>query len=422
MNKQNSVLESVFNNYLKGSTIFKNREALRHDFIPEYLPHREEQIRYLGEILAPSLKGSICSNALIYGKTGTGKTAATKFVLEKLFKKAEELDSNLNICFINCRIAGTEYRIFSKICSNINVDIPFTGLSLGEVFERFKKGLESRKVLLIIVLDEIDSIIKDRGDVILYELTRINGSLKKSKVSILGISNDLKFKELLDPRALSTLSEEEIIFKPYNANELEDILEERAKIAFRFDVISEGTIKLCSALAAAEHGDARRALDLLRVSGELAERKGEKYVFQFYVRKAQNRIEHDRISETLKSLPIHSKIVLLSVYLISKKAVTSSITGDIYNLYIELCSELGYNSLTQRRVSGLINELDVIGLLNSKVISLGRYGRTRKTSLGISHSEVNECFLFDERLKNMVDYNPIYLDSSRFKKKILKNL
>jgi cell division control protein 6 len=412
MNGQGNILETVFENFLRRPNIFKNREALRHDYVPENLPHREEHIQYLGEVLAPSLKGSPCSNALIYGQTGTGKTAVMKFVLGKLIQKAEKLGSSVKVCFVNCRLAGTEYRVFSNLCSNLNIKVPFTGLALGEVFDRFKGGLDLENVLLVIVLDEIDAIVKNRGDVLLYELTRINESLHNSKVAILGISNDLRFKEMLDPRVLSTLSDEEIVFRPYNADELQDILQDRADIAFQGNVLTEGAIKLCAALAAAEHGDARRALDLLRVAGEVAERNGDMCISESHVRQAQKRIEHDRVVETLKSLPTHSKAVLLSVYFFNRSNINRSMTGDIYNLYCELCEELDISPLTQRRVSGLINELDIIGLLNSRVISLGRYGRTKKTSLGIPSRTVRESFFEDERFKTILDYTPSYLTSS----------
>ena len=413
MNKQSEILEDVFNNFLGESRIFKNREALRHDYIPDYLPHREEEIRILGQILGPSLRGTLCSNVLIYGKTGTGKTAVTKFVLKHLAAKADEIKSPLKVSFVNCRLVGTEYRILSALCSSIDVKVPFTGLALGEVFDRFKSALNSKKSILIVALDEIDALIKARGDILLYELTRINENLNQSKVSILGISNDLRFKDMLDPRVLSTLSEEEIVFKPYNAEELQDILEQRSKIAFKKGVSFGTAIKLCSAIAAAEHGDARRALDLLRVAAELAEREGKKIISEDHVYQAQKRIEHDRVVETMKSLPMHSKVVLLSIFLLSKSKAKGFITGDIYNVYCELCEEMGISPLTQRRVSGLINELDIIGLVNSRVVSLGRYGRSKKTTLGIPFKVIKEALLEDERMRSMITYAPRCLSSVR---------
>jgi len=403
---EHRVLDNVFERFLKSPQIFRDRDVLRHDYVPSELPHREEQILLLGEIIAPVLGGSRCSNVFVYGKTGTGKTAVTKFVLSRLLNKAKEVGAPLEVCYVNCRLAGTEYRVFSSLCDTIGVNVPFTGLALGEVFDRFKEGVDARKLLLIVVLDEIDALVMSRGDILLYELTRVNETLRHSRISILGISNDLRFKEFLDPRVLSSLSEEEIVFRPYNAAELKDILWNRAKLAFYNNVLQDGAVSLCAALAAAEHGDARRALDLLRVAGELAEREGTENVSEDYIREAEKRIEYDRIAETLRNLPTHSKLVMFSVYLLSRVEANSAITGDIHEVYCEICEEAGLTPLTQRRVSGLINELDTIGLLNSRVISLGRYGRTKKIRLGIARGFIREMFAAEDRLGHLINYAP----------------
>jgi cell division control protein 6 len=355
------------------------------------------------------LRGAPCSNAFLYGKTGTGKTAVTKYVLNRLYSKACELGSSVEICYVNCRLVGTEYRILASLCDALNVKVPFTGLAVGEVFDRFKKGLDKQRKIFIVVLDEIDALIKTRGDTLLYELTRINETLRHGRTSIIGISNDLRFKEFLDPRVLSSLSEEEIIFRPYDAAELQDILWRRAQVAFSEGALLDSAVALCAALAAAEHGDARRALDLLRVAGELAERQGVKYVSENNVRQAEKHVEHDRIVEVIANLPVHSKLVLCSVYLLGKTKINYSITGDIYGIYCELCDQSGLSSLTQRRVSGLISELDMIGLLNARVVSMGRYGRTKKIRLGIGRSLIRNIFNNSDRFQELLDYLPTCL-------------
>ena len=403
------VLDDVFEKFVNGAKLFKDREVLRHDYLPDRLPHREEQIRLLGETVAPVLKCARCSNVFIYGKTGTGKTAVAKYVLSHLEAKAKEYGAPVKFCYVNCRMAGSDYRVFANLGQNIGLAIPFTGLSVGEVFDRFRGGLDASRTVFIVVLDEVDALIKERGDGLLYELTRINETLLRSKVSIIGISNDLRLKEFLDPRVFSSLSEEEVVFRPYDASELRNILLERSRLSFQEGVLSEAALSVCSALAAAEHGDARRALDLLRVAGEVAEREGAKSVAEEHVREAEKHIEHNRIVEALQNSTLHSKLVLLSVYHLSKSSVT---TGEIYDVYNELCGELGVGLLTQRRLSTLVNELDSMGLLNAKVVSMGRYGRTKKIRLEISRTLIRDVFASDARLGRLIDYEPKFLSKN----------
>jgi archaeal cell division control protein 6 len=404
------VLESIFDNFLTGPQLFINRDVLRNDYIPNTLPHRQEHIQRLGAILAPALSGSKISNLFVYGKTGTGKTIVARFVLDRLKKKAENVGAAIRISYVNCRMAGSNYRVLADLCRCVGVEVPFTGLALGEVLDRFKTGLKADKTALIVVLDEIDALVKGRqDDALLYELTRINEQLGQSWIGIVGVSNDLHFKEFLDPRVLSSLSEEEVIFRPYLANELYDILFERARLAFSDGILSEPPLRLCAGLAAGEHGDARRALDLLRVAGELAEREGASTIQEEHVKRAQHKIEHDRVAEVLKSLPVHSKIVLVCAYLATNQAPEGVITGDIYEVYHELCSAAALDPLTQRRVSGLVNELDVMGILNARVVSFGRYGRTKKIRLGVSPRVVLETYSDDTIVGRLFSHIPMSL-------------
>lgn len=397
VSRASDILEMIFER-ATSSSIFINREVLRPDYIPDELPHREEQIARLGSILAPALQGARPSNVFIYGLTGTGKTAVTKFVLKKLKQKALQLGVNVISCYVNVRQDDTTYRVILRLSECLGLRLPFTGLSTAEAYRRFIEALDAKSAIFISVLDEIDFLVRKQGDELLYRLTRGNEELAHSKITVVGITNDIKLVENLDPRVRSSLGEVEIVFPPYNAEQLEDILRQRAKLAFRPGVLGEGVIQLCAALAAREHGDARRALDLLRVAGEIAEREGSSKVLLEHVYKARMEIERDRVSEVVQTLPLHGKLILYSILSITR-GQGSATTGEVYNYYRALCRRLGIESVTQRRASDIISELDMLGVINARIVSRGRYGKTRIISLAAPYEAIEAALLEDPRIR-----------------------
>jgi len=399
-------LEEVFKRALQKPRIFKNREVMRSDYIPNRLPHRDEHIKRLGEILAPALSLSKPSNVFIYGKTGTGKTAVVKYVFKRFLEIIEKENLPLALAFVNCRISGTEYRVLAELCESIGIKVPFTGLSKAEVFSRLRRGLKEKGLLLVACFDEIDALVKSYGDNLLYELSRMNEGMDDCGLTIIGTSNDLHFKDYLDPRVLSSLSEEELVFHPYTAIELIDILTERARLAFKDGVVPQNVINLCAALAAAEHGDARRAIDLLRVAAEVAERNGDEVVKEKHVKLAQNIIERGRIFEAISTLPLHSKLVLISLLLLTRGGISDPISGMVYQTYREVCGQIGVDPLTDRRVSSLLSELDMLGVIKSDLVNMGRHGRTRRIFLLTPPSEVEEAISGDDLLSSLLTYKP----------------
>ena len=393
-------LDEIFEGYLKSPKLFKQRDVLDSSFVPENLPHRTDQIKQLGYILASVLRGGKPSNILCFGKTGTGKTAVSKHVLNTLSKKASQHGHKIEVAYLNCNSVDTNYRVFADLCSTLGIDVPFTGLATDEVFFRFRLGLDQRDSFFIVVLDEIDSLVKKSGNETLYNLTRINSEMTRAKVSLIGISNDLKFKEYLDPRVLSSLSEEEIVFKPYEAPEITDILVERSHLAFKDQSLESGVINMIAAIAAQEHGDARRAIDLLRVSADIAEREGADKIRQSHVKKAQGAIERNTITEVVSTLPLQSKMVILAIFILETKVdETETVsTGDVYEEYSRLCRDTGKDSLTQRRVGDLINELDALGIISARVVSRGRHGRTKEIRFSVAKSLIQSILKQDKMI------------------------
>jgi len=392
-------MENLFDDLISEGVIFANKEVLRPTYIPEKLPHRKNQIKGLANTLSAALKGETPSNLLIYGKTGTGKTATVKYVSKELEEMGKKMGSNCSLLYINSEVFDTQYRVFAYLARVFNKHVPMIGWPTDMVYSEFKSGIDTENRCVIVVLDEVDKLAT-KGDGALYNLSRINSELNNAKVSMIGISNDLTFTGLLDPRVRSSLGEEEIIFPPYTADQLQNILGERAKKAFNDSVMDNTVIPLCAAFAAQEHGDARRALDLLRVSGEIAERAKSDVVTEEHVRLASKRIEANRIVEVIKTLPLQSKIVLNSVLLLNRERNKRRFSsGEVYNMYRRLCNHLGMEALTQRRVTDLVSELDILGLINAVIISKGRYGRTKEISLSVPEECVQPVLLEEYKLK-----------------------
>jgi len=377
-------LSTFFSEYMKRNPIFMDKSALKSSYTPDAIQHRDEQIHQVAQILAPCLRFEKPSNLFIYGKTGTGKTLTTKYIMRQILDIAKQNNIPLKMMYINCklkRVADTEYRLIAQLARDCNLEIPPTGLPTDEVYKLFYAHVDKEKMLLVIILDEIDQLVKKIGDEILYNLTRINDELKNAQITFIGISNDLLFIEHLDARVKSSLSEEEVVFPPYNALQLQSILRERASRAFVADVIGEGVIEKCAAFSAREHGDARRALELMRVAGELAERKGHVKIELHHIDLAQEKIERDWIQETVLMQPKQFQTTLYAILTLYQTRKDTLFTGEIYDLYRKLCRQVSLAPLTQRRISDVIAELDMLGIINAKVISKGRYGRTREITL-----------------------------------------
>ncbi|ELZ19305.1 ORC1-type DNA replication protein [Natrinema limicola] len=548
--------QGLFDDLLSGEPIFENKEVLRPSYTPHELPHRSDQINKMATILVAALRGETPSNILIYGKTGTGKTASAKFVSKELESTSQKYSVPCDVEYINCEVTDTQYRVLAQLAnkfieknenrideqlatleslldtldeydatvdarnphganaddqsndqaasdpfevaledateSQTNVssgdetesesggsppeaegysgsseskstlpstepdstpvdgtgdaaasdstalppdhplestpfesregvearieeleadresfeEVPMTGWPTDRVYSVFFDAVDYDERVVVIMLDEIDKLVEKSGDDTLYNLSRMNSELENSRVSIIGISNDLKFTDFLDPRVKSSLGEEEIVFPPYDANQLRDILEHRSNVAFKDGALSEDVIPLCAAFAAQEHGDARRALDLLRTAGELAERSQAETIVEEHVRQAQDKIELDRVVEVVRTLPTQSKLVLFAIILLEKNGVHSINTGEVFNIYKRLCEEIDADVLTQRRVTDLISELDMLGIVNAVVVSKGRYGRTKEISLSVPLEETEAVLLSDSRLSDIDDVQP----------------
>jgi len=378
---------NIFEKILGQDCLFIDRRAFDHAFEPSRLPHRDHEVEALVRNLVDALNGHIPSNMLLYGVPGSGKTVVTRFVLGQLLDKGKEMGQSVETYEINCRNVDTKYRVVQTIASKLgrrgDSPIPFTGWPTDRVLEELITRMDRAGGVHIIVLDEIDNLVARAGDGLLYNLTSLNTSLRSSRCCIIGISNDLNFTQQLDPRVTSRLSQEDLVFHPYGAPEIQDILSERVTTGLREGVIEEGVLELCSALAAQEHGDARRALDLLRISVQKAEQRAQSNVDRRHVRLAQSQLEYDQVTPVLKTLPLHQKLLVLAIKLNEDNGMRNISTGETYRTYSEACMKISVEPLTPRRISSLLNELDTLGLIMARNVSKGRGGRSKQVNSAI---------------------------------------
>jgi cell division control protein 6 len=397
-------VDKLLDDAANGKSLFKNREALHFAFIPENILHRDEEQKKVTQSLIPLLKKSRPSNLLVYGKPGTGKTLVVKKILNKIQERAKEKAFPIELVYANSKEETTLYGLLVKFGRQLGLttqkDLPSTGLSISEVFNRIISTIEKNSLNTVFVVDEIDylaELVSKTGKDVFYSLTRANERLKKGSLTLVGISNDLTFKERLDPRVLSSLSEEEIVFTNYSVGQIKEILEERIKIAFISMAIEQAAINLCAAMAGQEHGDARRAIDLLRVAGEIAEREQADSIKEEHIRKASLKMEEDKETTALNSYPLHEKLLILAVM-----KANGTTTGEIYHSYKNLCKIVRQKELTQRRVTQILSEIEMTGLISGKIIHQGMHGRTKKFSLTLQPDTIKKAFKEDLALEDLI--------------------
>lgn len=379
-----------------GITLIKNRDILHYTYIPDTILHRDSEQEQVTQSLIPILKHSRPSNLLVYGKPGTGKTLVVKKILSKIQSRVEKSKFPIKLIYANSKEETTLYGLLVSFGRQLGLndkELPSTGLAISEVFKRLLKIIDSNQLNAVFVIDEIDylaHLISKTGKDVLYQLTRANERLTQGSLTLVGISNDLTFKERLDPRVLSSLGEEEIVFTNYSVDQIRKILEGRIEQALVKNAIEEAALNLCSAMAGREHGDARRAIDLLRVASEIAEREQKTSINEDHIRLAGQKIEENKEVTALQSYPLHEKILIIAVMKTSELS-----TGGIYTAYKTLCKTVRQQELTQRRVTQMLSEIELSGLITGRIIHQGIHGRTKKYKLTISPDMIKETFKDD---------------------------
>lgn len=374
----------VFDQELQKQTVFADRDVLSISYVPNVLLHREKEIEKIMKVLAPVLSGKKPHNLFLYGKTGTGKTSCTKRVLERLDEAKKKSGACISNTYINCKVANTKYQVLQKCVESCYRNEDFRGSTPAHLFDKLLAHVRDNRLEYIVVLDEVDNA-KDLDD-LLYMLTRANDELQAGHVMIIGITNKATFKKELDPRVKSTLCEEEMVFPPYNADQMRSIIEQRVQSGFKPGAVEDSAVNLAAAVTAQEGGDARMGLRIMLKAGEIADEEGAPKVTDDHVLRGRKGAEEAIMLDTINNLPEHEILLLYAIASLTEEGgkyvrldgsyEDTLITGEVYNKYESICRARGKEARSARWCKEYLNDLDMQGIVAMKRSGKGVRGNT----------------------------------------------
>lgn len=399
-------MSNILSNLIKESSnkvpIFKNKEIFETTYNPPDIKNRDEQVTEIFRALEPLLKREKPSNVFVYGGTGTGKTLVIDNVCSAIHA---EVPNSMEYYIFNCMEGSSilsENALLLKMLKRLGIQ-KNQGYTNAKLLELFFEELAEKNKNIVLIFDEIDTFLKHRPS-FLYSFLRAEELFKsydsegkqkdfKCKVTVIGISNTVNFMELIDPRSKSSLNATSVIFKPYNAIELGEILEYRAEKGFIKGVYDNEVILKIGAYVAQDSGDARRAISYLKATGEITFEKGLEKVTPDLIPEAMARSELNRVTDTALVQTKHAKMILYSFLVLQKRVEFNGVLREqeekfyeevnsieIFNKYIKLSKDLMIKPLTDRSFRDHLKNWENLGVLSSKLDYTGAVGKKKMIS------------------------------------------
>jgi len=375
-------MRDIVEDEMFSSSVIKNLKVLDFDYVPEELPHRDEQLRFLAQMFKPMLS-CIPQNVVIKGPVGTGKTAIAKKFCYSIVSIARSQGKTIEYVHINCRKRSTDAMVMLGILTHFDQHFPDRGFSVQEMQQVLKKQLQKRDAQLLLVLDEADALIKKSGSNLIYDLTRFSDESSKTKnpISLILISQK-DILQLFDSAALSTFKRSNLLsLDKYTRDELYDIVRQRVELAFQNNVVQDGCVDLIADISS-EWGDARFAIELLWKSGISADHQRVSMVTPEHVRAAKAETYSIVTESKLGNLEKHQLMALYAIAKRLKKDGTAYVnTGDAEKTYAVTCEEYGEKPRTHTMFWNYLKDIEGAGFINIKLSGKGHLGTTQLISL-----------------------------------------
>ncbi|MDX1612238.1 MAG: AAA family ATPase [Candidatus Thermoplasmatota archaeon] len=392
-------MRDVIEDALRGPSVLEDESKLGFEFVPEELPHRDEQMRQLTVAMRSVLTSGAAQTLLIRGPVGSGKTALSKRFTMEFRRIAKERDVALERVHVNCRRRSTTPAALLQIINHFDPAFPDRGFSTTEMLEQLSKQLQRRQTHLIVVLDEVDVLVKKAGSDLIYHLTRFNeeGQLGPYGVSLILVSQE-DVRLYMDEGTRSTFKQTNTLkLESYSAEALASIVEQRIRLAFHPNTVDDGVVDLISDIGA-ERGDARFSIELLHKAGLAADEARSSEVLPEHVRAAKAHIHPFVTDERLAELDVKRALVLLALARVLQRGGAYAKTGDVESAYQAVCEEYDQRARGHTQFWTYIQDLDALGLMEAKRSGKGVVGTTTLMSLPDVPASVLEA-----RLRELLD-------------------
>jgi len=391
-------------------SIFQDKTLLEIGHLPDpdKVVGRDTQMQRVANGLNPAIFGETPTHLLIFGKTGTGKSLTARMVTERLKPEAAKRGTDVETVILDCGEETTETSAVKTIAHQLNdpeqtdITVPLRGLSKSDYYKRLWKIVETVTDVVFIIFDEVDML---EDDEVLRTLSRAreNQKITSSRIGLIGISNQLNYPDNLSERVKSSLQHTDMVFPAYDATQLTEILERRIE-AFKPGVVDDGVISLVSALAAREHGDARKAIDILRIAGNIAQDIDAECISESHVREAKEQMEVNRVRELINGETQLAKLVLSALVLQIEQQDRDAIpTQAVYRQYTEVAKSMETTPVSERRVSEILKQFNFHSVIRSE-----RVGRGRGKGITNTHRIIEDLDIVKQALAtdSKVEYSP----------------
>ena len=368
-------------------SVFKDESKLDINYVPSRLPHRDAQLSLIDQFFRSVVEtpGKTAQRVLITGNIGTGKTVLSQHFGLQIIRETREKGVNLHFVHVNCReCKGSLFMILHQVISRFHPNFPRRGYSSTEILQMLIQVLDAENAFVILVLDELDALIRNEGSDPLYNLSRIQeGRLNApQRLSLICILRETEYLDLLDPSTKSTLQRNIISLEEYLKSQLRDILNDRANMAFKQNVVSPSVLDFVAELASSEGGDARYAIELLWRAGKYADTLQLPIVSPENVRAAAASVYPVVRKDEVFSLGFHEKLFLLGIARYFRQTGSAYVSmGDAEKAYAVVCEEYGKKGLRHTQLWKYVTGLAASGIIETKPSAIGQRGKTTIISL-----------------------------------------